>query len=212
MKIPKKSSENRLLSPRCAVGWEIVSWNVKIVSVVGCGVRLMRSVAWCAGKKTACHGGCPWHAVWGGLQVWRACRRLTFCQCSAYTWYGPQVLFFTVGDWEAGCFFVNDNTDNIDNRKNGRNGWMSRSDMQHRQRKLAVGGWEAGCVFFNDNADNRNNRKNGRNGGCHKVTYNTDNGITSATEKSCYCCYCCRKKRWFSADIARGCMDWQKPE
>ena len=140
MKIPKKSSENRLLSPRCAVGWEIVSWNVKIVSVGGSGVRLMRSVAWCAGKKTACHGGCPWHAVWGGLQVWRACRRLTFCQCSVYTWDGPRVFFLTVGDWEAGCF------------------------------------------FFNDNTDNRNNGKNGRNCGCHEVTYNTDNGITSTTE------------------------------
>ena len=117
----------------------------------------MRSVAWCAGKKTACHGGCPWHAVWGGLQVWRACRCLTFCQCSAYTWYGPRLLFLTVGDWEAGCFFFNDNTDNRNNRKNGRNRWMSRSDIQHRQRKLAVGSWEAGCVFFNDNTDNIDN-------------------------------------------------------
>ena len=33
-----------------------------------------------------------------------------------------------------------------------------------------------------DNRDNNNNRKNGRNCGCHEVTYNTDNGITSATE------------------------------
>ena len=30
--------------------------------------------------------------------------------------------------------------------------------------------------FLNDNTDNRNNGKNGRNCGCHKVTYNTDNG------------------------------------
>ena len=27
-----------------------------------------------------------------------------------------------------------------------------------------------------DNRDNRNNGKNGRNVGCHKVTYNCDNG------------------------------------
>ena len=37
--------------------------------------------------------------------------------------------------------------------------------------------------FLNDNTDNRNNMKNGRNCGCHEVTYNTDNGITSAIEK-----------------------------
>ena len=37
--------------------------------------------------------------------------------------------------------------------------------------------------FLNDNTDNNDNGKNGRNCGCHKVTYNTDNGITSATEK-----------------------------
>ena len=37
--------------------------------------------------------------------------------------------------------------------------------------------------FLNDNTDNRNNGKNKRNCGCHEVTYNTDNGITSATEK-----------------------------
>ena len=36
--------------------------------------------------------------------------------------------------------------------------------------------------FLNDNTDNNDNGKNGRNCGCHKVTYNTDNGITSATE------------------------------
>ena len=36
--------------------------------------------------------------------------------------------------------------------------------------------------FLNDNTDNGNNGKNGRNCGCHEVTYNTDNGITSATE------------------------------
>ena len=34
-----------------------------------------------------------------------------------------------------------------------------------------------------DNTDNNDNGKNGRNCGRHKVTYNTDNGITSATEK-----------------------------
>ena len=33
--------------------------------------------------------------------------------------------------------------------------------------------------FLNDNTDNIDNGKNGRNWGCHKVTYNTDNGITS---------------------------------
>ena len=33
--------------------------------------------------------------------------------------------------------------------------------------------------FLNDNTDNRNNGKNRRNCGCHEVTYNTDNGITS---------------------------------
>ena len=38
-------------------------------------------------------------------------------------------------------------------------------------------------LILNDNTDNNDNRKNGRNCGCHKVTYNTDNGITSATEK-----------------------------
>ena len=33
---------------------------------------------------------------------------------------------------------------------------------------------------FYDNRDNRNNGKNGRNRGCHEVTYNRDNKITSA--------------------------------
>ena len=33
--------------------------------------------------------------------------------------------------------------------------------------------------FLNDNTDNIDNGKNRRNWGCHKVTYNTDNGITS---------------------------------
>ena len=38
-------------------------------------------------------------------------------------------------------------------------------------------------MVLEDNRDNNNNRNNGRNIGCHEVTYNTDNGITSATEK-----------------------------
>ena len=33
---------------------------------------------------------------------------------------------------------------------------------------------------LNDNRDNNDNGKNGRNCGCHKVTYNRDNKITSA--------------------------------
>ena len=33
--------------------------------------------------------------------------------------------------------------------------------------------------FLNDNTDNNDNGKNGRNCGCHEVTYNKDNGITS---------------------------------
>ena len=33
--------------------------------------------------------------------------------------------------------------------------------------------------FFKDNKDNGNNRKNRRNCGCHEVTYNTDNIITT---------------------------------
>ena len=36
--------------------------------------------------------------------------------------------------------------------------------------------------FLNDNTDNIDNGKNRRNCGCHEVTYNWDNGITSATE------------------------------
>ena len=35
------------------------------------------------------------------------------------------------------------------------------------------------CVFFKDNKDNRNNGKNRRNCGCHEVTYNKDNNITT---------------------------------
>ena len=35
------------------------------------------------------------------------------------------------------------------------------------------------CVVFKDNRDNRNNGKNRRNCGCHEVTYNTDNIITT---------------------------------
>ena len=34
-------------------------------------------------------------------------------------------------------------------------------------------------LFLNDNTDNNDNGKNGRNCGCHEVTYNKDNGITS---------------------------------
>ena len=34
--------------------------------------------------------------------------------------------------------------------------------------------------IFKDNKDNRNNGKNGRNRGCHEVTCNRDNNITSA--------------------------------
>ena len=33
---------------------------------------------------------------------------------------------------------------------------------------------------FNDNRDNNDNGKNGRNRGCHEVTCNRDNKITSA--------------------------------
>ena len=35
------------------------------------------------------------------------------------------------------------------------------------------------CNFY-DNKDNNDNWKNGRNRGCHEVTYNRDNKITSA--------------------------------
>ena len=51
---------------------------------------------------------------------------------------------------------------------------------------MSVGKSTQPCLFFNDNRDNRDNGKNGRNCGCHEVTYNTDNGITSAIENVVY--------------------------
>ena len=69
--------------------------------------------------------------IWARSRIFRRLRHQWLAETFASTARGLS-WFLSIR------YFLNDNTDNNDNGKNGRNRGMSRSDIQHRQRRLLL--------------------------------------------------------------------------
>ena len=84
-------------------------------------------------------------------------------------------MFFLDGN----SFFLDDNKDNMNNRKNGRNCGMSRSDIQLGQQDYC---WQLSTTpyILKTTETTGTTGRTGATAGCHEVTYNWDNKMTSA--------------------------------
>ena len=76
-------------------------------------------------------------------------------------------------------FVFKDNRDNRNNKKNGRNCGMSRGDIQQRQQDYC---WQLSTTpyILKTTETTITTGRTGATAGCHEVTYNWDNKITSA--------------------------------